>query len=231
MSNFITVKKYEKLDGTTLKIIACISMFIDHFGYICFPGNIALRIVGRLAFPIYCFLLVEGVMHTHDIRRYMFRMFVFALISELPFDIAFYHHLVYPFHQNVFFTLVLGLITICLIRHRLFKNKVLQAIYGIAVVMLMGILANTFYVDYYIYGIVCMAAFYVFRDSKWKKCLASSLSLGIMGGIEWFAAFAVIPIVMYNGRRGKQTKVMQYGFYIFYPVHLLILAAVHVFFF
>lgn len=97
--------------------------------------------------------------------------------------------------------------------------------------MLMGILANTFYVDYYIYGIVCMAAFYVFRDSKWKKCLASSLSLGIMGGIEWFAAFAVIPIVMYNGRKGKQTKVIQYGFYIFYPAHLLILAVVHAFFF
>ena len=121
MSNSIAVKKYEKLDGTTLKIIACISMFIDHFGYICFPGNIALRIIGRLAFPIYCFLLVEGVMHTHDIRRYMFRMFVFALILEIPFDIAFYHDLIYPFHQNVFFTLVLGLITICLIRHRLFK--------------------------------------------------------------------------------------------------------------
>ena len=170
-------------------------------------------------------------MHTRDIRRYMFRMFVFALISELPFDIAFYNQLVYPFHQNVFFTLVLGLTTICLIRHRLFKNKVLQAIYGIAVVMLMGILANTLYVDYYMYGIVCMAAFYAFRDSKWKRCLASSLSLGIMGDIEWFAAFAVIPIVMYNGQRGKQTKVMQYGFYIFYPAHLLILAAVHVFFF
>ncbi|MBR1523666.1 MAG: TraX protein, partial [Lachnospiraceae bacterium] len=74
------------MTGTALKLIAVISMLIDHTGDVLFPGTMWLRYIGRLAFPIYCFLLVEGFFHTKDLRRYMFRLLLFGLISEIPFD-------------------------------------------------------------------------------------------------------------------------------------------------
>ena len=112
------------LSGTALKRIACLSMLLDHIGASLlenglfkqgsfWPGDVqldgVLRLAGRLAFPIYCFLLVEGFLHTHDFKKYALRMLGFALISEWPFDWAFFSG-VYWGHQNVYFTLLLGLL-------------------------------------------------------------------------------------------------------------------------
>ena len=112
------------LSGTALKRIACLSMLVDHIGASLlenglfkqgafWPGDVqldgVLRLAGRLAFPIYCFLLVEGFLHTHDFKKYALRMLGFALISEWPFDWAFFSG-VYWGHQNVYFTLLLGLL-------------------------------------------------------------------------------------------------------------------------
>ena len=105
MNSSVDLSRYQRMDGTVLKLIACLSMFIDHLGAVCFSGMMGFRIIGRLAFPIYCFLLVEGAVHTHDMKKYILRMGIFALISEVPFDLAFYHRLVYMGHQNVFFIL------------------------------------------------------------------------------------------------------------------------------
>ena len=102
MNPSVDLSRYQRMDGTVLKLIACLSMFIDHLGAVCFSGMMGFRIIGRLAFPIYCFLLVEGAVHTHDMKKYILRMGIFALISEVPFDLAFYHRLVYTEHQNVF---------------------------------------------------------------------------------------------------------------------------------
>ena len=114
------------LSGTALKRIACLSMLLDHIGASLlenglfkqgsfWPGDVqldgVLRLAGRLAFPIYCFLLVEGFLHTHDFKKYALRMLGFALISEWPFDWAFFSG-VYWGHQNVYFTLLLGLLAI-----------------------------------------------------------------------------------------------------------------------
>ena len=93
-----------------LKMIAITTMLIDHVGAVLLPQYPILRIIGRIAFPIFCFLLVEGFMHTHDVIRYMTRIGLFALISEIPFDLLFYGRILDGTHQNVFFTLFIGLV-------------------------------------------------------------------------------------------------------------------------
>lgn len=104
------------LSGFTLKCIAMVTMLIDHIGYVLFPGYVIFRIIGRLAFPIYCFLLVEGAVHTSNWKKYLGRLFLFALISEIPFNLAIGGKLWYPASQNVFFTLFLGLLAILLLQ-------------------------------------------------------------------------------------------------------------------
>ena len=99
------------INGFTLKWIAIVSMLIDHMGAILFPQYIEMRIVGRLAFPIYCFLLAEGAVHTSNIRRYEIRLLAFACLSDIPFDLAFFGGVTLE-HQNVFFTLLLGVLVI-----------------------------------------------------------------------------------------------------------------------
>lgn len=121
------------LSGTALKRLALCSMLLDHLGASCLeagvfsrPGpiseplltlDVCLRWAGRLAFPLYCFLLVEGFLHTHSLRQYAGRMLAFALVSEFPFDLAFFHTLIYRGHQNVYWTLFFGLCALGCLRH------------------------------------------------------------------------------------------------------------------
>ena len=91
-----------------LKWIAIISMLIDHIGAVLFPWCEWMRIVGRLAFPIFAYLLVEGFVYTKDVKKYLVRLGLFALISEIPFDLAFFGTVFAPVHQNVFFELFCG---------------------------------------------------------------------------------------------------------------------------
>ncbi|MBQ2453108.1 MAG: hypothetical protein II497_01520, partial [Lachnospiraceae bacterium] len=100
------------MTGTALKLIAVVSMLIDHTGDVLFPGQLWLRYIGRLAFPIYCFLIVEGFIHTRNVMKYMARLLVFGIVSEIPFDLAFFGEISYPGYQNVFWTLLLGLMSI-----------------------------------------------------------------------------------------------------------------------
>ena len=213
-----------KLDGRMLKIIAVISMFIDHVGAVLFPDVILFRIVGRLAFPIYCFLLVEGARYTHNMRQYMLRMGIFALISELPFDWAFYHRPVYLAHQNVFFTLFIGLVMIWFLEHPMNDMEIPDIVNKLIIVALAGTAAELLSTDYGFSGIATILIFYILRERVLLKYLITALICIGMGWIEGFAVLALIPIALYNGQRGSQTKVMQYGFYAFYPAHLLLLA-------
>ena len=227
MNPSVNISRYQRLVGTVLKLIACLSMFIDHLGAVCFSGMMGFRIIGRLAFPIYCFLLVEGAVHTHDMKKYILRMGIFALISEVPFDLAFYHRLVYTGHQNVFFTLGLGLLAIWFLEHPIEQLDIPDVLYKLLVIIAAGLIAEFFNTDYGFTGIAVICIFYYLRGQPQLKYPIAAILLAAMGGVEFYAVLALIPILLYNGQRGRQTKVMQYGFYIFYPAHLLLIAALY----
>ena len=178
------------LSGTALKRIACLSMLLDHIGASLLENGLfrcsaidprlvgldqLLRLAGRLAFPIYCFLLVEGFLHTHDFKKYALRMLGFALISEWPFDWAFFSG-VYWGHQNVYFTLLLGLALIL--------------------------------------------ALYMTRKDKRAQCIAGA----VFSLFEPVAPLAFGLVWFYSGERGGSSKLEQWAFYWFYPVHLFLLA-------
>lgn len=227
MNPSVNISRYQRLDGTVLKLIACLSMFIDHLGAVCFSGMMGFRIIGRLAFPIYCFLLVEGAVHTRNMKKYILRMGIFALISEIPFDLAFYHRLVYTGHQNVFFTLGLGLLAIWFLEHPIEQLDIPDVLYKLLVIIAAGLIAEFFNTDYGFTGIAVICIFYYLRGQPQLKYPIAVILLAAMGGVEVYAVLALIPILLYNGQRGRQTKAMQYGFYIFYPAHLLLIAALY----
>lgn len=203
------------LNGFTLKCIAMASMLIDHMGAVLFPQYLILRMVGRLAFPIYCFLLVEGVMHTRDIRKYELRLLGFALISEIPFDLAFRGGVNWE-HQNVFFTLFLGVVAIDLAER--YKNKIIL-VFSFASMILLAEFMNT---DYGGKGIVFILCYYLLYERKATKQLLFLLENFLLygRGVQMYASLAVVPMLLYNGRKGPSIK---YFFYVFYPLHLVIL--------
>lgn len=231
------------ITGNTLKIIAIVTMFIDHVGVSIIENGILkyqdnilafsilntpqgkmwsmidliFRTMGRLAFPIFCFLLVEGFCHTRDVRKYGSRLLAFALISEIPFDLALFNQWFYLGYQNVYFTLFLGLWVL-----DGYRKAVGQPMKQ-SLVILAGCGASlALKCDYNVIGIAMILIFYVFRENKKLQ----TLSAGLLAAIESMTCFgaamlALVPIRMYNGKRGE--KNLKYFFYWFYPFHLLFL--------
>ncbi|NLZ83422.1 MAG: hypothetical protein GX915_07145 [Clostridiales bacterium] len=210
-----------------LKMIAIITMLIDHIGAVFIPSNtteyLIFRSIGRLAFPIFVFLLVEGFYHTRDSKKYLIRLGIFALISEIPFDLAFYGDF-YMGHQNIFFTLFLGLLLIILMRDvevRFPKNVLAIYIIKAILVIVFCIISIYLQTDYSFLGILLITAFYLFRGNKILLVLSMLIIFGTpIGGINVLATLSMIFIALYNGKKGKS---MKYFFYIFYPAHLTIL--------
>lgn len=219
-----TQKNVEQgLSASTLKWIAVVTMLIDHIAIaVYWQLDIRqyeiyrlLRYIGRIAFPIYCFLLVEGFFYTRNIRKYIGRCFLFALISEIPFNMAIYGKVWYLQGQNVYFTLTLGLCALV----------VLDKIKGIDFFHMLGqflciavfaCIAQVLEVDYHWKGILFIVMFYYCRDfNKWLRDLIGALAFAY----ELTAPLAFIPIHLYNGSRGKQNK---YLFYAIYPIHLFV---------
>ena len=208
----------EKLgvSGFTLKVIAIISMCIDHVGAVLFPQFLILRIIGRLAFPLFAFLLVEGFMHTADVKKYTIRIGLFALLSEIPFDLAFNHKLVDFSHQNIFFTLFLALLFMIV------ATKIHRV--SLRILLWLLILGAAFIggVDYSFAGVLIIVVFYYNYGYRRNQLIYFTiLNLAFWGmTVQAFACMAVVPIWLYNGERGKK---MKYFFYLFYPLHLLVI--------
>ncbi|MCH5267703.1 MAG: hypothetical protein J1E62_05090 [Lachnospiraceae bacterium] len=207
------------MDGSTLKWIALITMLIDHIGFVFFSrgDNILFvvytvcRQIGRISFPLFCFLLVEGFCHTRDVKKYILRMTGFAFLAEIPFDLLFRGKIVKLDAQNVLFTFVLGLVTLLLV-----KKNALWDIKTILTFLVMGGLAYFFRVDYTWFGIALILVFYYFRERPWERTMVAGAFLIW----EPVSLLALLPIACYNGERGKGGK---YFFYWFYPLHLLVL--------
>ena len=239
------------ISSSTLKFIAMITMLIDHTaavlmypvmiqsdsvyqrlweaGPVMYDAYIFLRqVIGRMAFPIFCFLLVEGFQRTRNAKRYALRMLGFALLAEVPFDLALNDVWLEFGYQNVMFTLLLGLI-VMIICDRLGKMELNRwmILAGQLLVILLGMGAGELLrTDYGGYGVLCISILYLFRKNRGKQMIAGTVSfvageLVLMGSMsELLAPLGFIPVACYNGKRGLKLK---YLFYFFYPVHLLIL--------
>jgi hypothetical protein len=219
-----------------LKLIAIITMLIDHIGAVLVPSNtmlyLIMRCIGRISFPIFVFLLVEGFHHTKNVKKYLLRMGAFALISEIPFDLAFYGQVLEFKHQNIFFTLFLGLLCMYLMSQvekkfdkNIISNVIIMNVLNALLTLVFSIIAFVLKTDYGYAGILLIVSFYLFRTSKLMKGLSLLFVSGyLLRYINIFATVAILPISFYNGQKGKSIK---YVFYIFYPAHLLILAVIN----
>ncbi len=226
MSESISLNTSRGLSGNTLKLIAIITMLIDHIGVtlVCEePFYTICRGIGRLAFPIFCFLLVEGFFYTQNIMHYGIRLLLFALISEIPFDLVFHHEL-YNFHyQNVFFTLFIGLITLVIfaeIDKRFTRSILLRKISKIFILFFGMFIAYAVNTDYSYIGILTIIIFYEFYTNRLLATVLACCCLSFLNILEFTALLDIFLICCYNGKRGFNLK---YLFYLFYPLHLLLL--------
>lgn len=181
--------------------------------------DLILRMIGRLGFPIFCFLLIEGFMHTKNVWNYALRLGVFALISEVPFDLAFSGSFFYMDYQNVFFTLFIGLTVMIAydwIQRRENWPDWLKKILGVIAILLGMGAAALLKTDYAAIGVLCVMIMFLFRKNRLHQVIAGCIAFCW----EITAPLAFVPIAMYNGKRGLN---MKYVFYAFYPVHLLLL--------
>lgn len=207
------------LSTSNLKMIAIISMLIDHIGAVFFPTNYGFRIIGRLAFPIFAFLISEGMVYTKNVDKYLKRIFIFGLISEVPFDWAFSNTWNDFTTWNIMFTLLLGALCI---------KRIQEYGYGVDTGLIVGIimvLAQIINVDGGAFGVLTIVMFYCMRKDHKKIFMMLILIYGIgLGWIYKYAVLAMVPIYCYNDKKGKDIKWVAYWFY---PVHLAILAAIN----
>ena len=197
----------------TLKMIAIVAMLIDHVGAVLMPQYRVLRYIGRIAFPIFAYTLVEGFCYTKDIKKYMMRMGVLALLSEIPFDLALTGKVLEFGHQNVFFTLFLGLLMLYLM------TKAPDEVRGLLCVFVILFVSRYLRIDYSYRGLLMIFWYYQYRNNNPMKFFGIAfINVFIMGGAQIFALLALIPIMLHNGEQGPKCKGFFYGFY---PVHLL----------
>ena len=205
-------------------------MFLDHYQFMI-GGSEIFRIIGRVAFPIFAFTLSEGYVHTRNLKKYLLRIFCFAVGIQILFILFGYGGIV-----NIFFTLFFGLVAIYILNLKkdLVKEPFMKVI---KVILIAGILylAQVLQLDYGAYGILLIMIFNAFRNDK-LKILMSFLALNMFNIIfpnvfqiidtQIFSLISLIFIFMYNGEKGKSIR---YFFYLFYPVHFFILGVIKFF--
>ncbi len=235
MTKGLTLDRFRILSSSMLKLIAVITMFIDHSALLLAPeislmtepfftvGSqtvtlyYLMRKIGRISFPIFCFLITEGFSHTRSKKRYAFNLLLFAVISEIPFNIMKSGQVFNLKVQNVFFTLFSGVLMLYVFenaRTELFKAVLLTAVALVAIFLKC---------DYGLPGVLLILLMYVLKK---HPAVQAVLAYPLLSG-GFFAWLAFIPINMYNGKRGFiKSGFSKYAFYAFYPLHILILVAI-----
>ena len=239
------IKKILKFETTSfsLHLMAMLFMLCDHLWGTIVPGSDWLTCIGRLAFPIYAFMIVEGYFRTKSLKRYVKRLLLFAVISEIPFNLAMGSSIFYPIHQNILWSFLISIGLIHWnekVKEKSFWLRILVGIASVCIGYIGGIIT---FADFYQAGILTVLVFYFFRNKVWWCYLGQLLCLGyinfeMLGGFSYelmmfgktlfvarqgIAVLALIPIWLYKGKQGYHGKVLQYVYYAFYPLHLLIL--------
>lgn len=231
-----------RLTAAQLRWIALGAMLLDHLWAMVVPGNQWMTYAGRLAFPIFAFQITEGFLHTSNFRRYALRLLAFACLSEIPFDLMYASTAFNPFHQNVMFTLLLGLLAIHGLDRARRERTAKAAALGLLGLLGTWLAGTVGLVDYGGMGVLTVVVFYVFRDVPLARlgqaaCLfllnmvffqGEYLQVEVFGHVlevqtQGFALLALLPIWLYGGERGRGGRVLQYGSYAFYPLHMLAL--------
>ena len=232
----VDAQKFKILSGSVLKLIAVITMTVDHIAVAFAPWLQAvdiplidfpvldhpltlywlLRLIGRMSFPIFCFLIGEGLRHTRDQRKYGLRLLIFAILSEIPFDLL-YGKWFDLGMQNVYFTLFLGFLMIYAfenIQGNLKKYTVMLAVAAVSVFLK---------ASYELNGVLLVFLLYLLRERPVAQAILAYPLLNIGPA----AMVSFVPINLYNGKRGFiKGPVLKFLFYAFYPLHLLILAGI-----
>lgn len=219
------------MSSFVLKMIAIISMFIDHIGYAIFGKFSYFNYIGRLAFPIFAFQISEGYAHTKNLKKYFFRLFLFAIVSQLPF-MLFTSIISSEFSLNIFFTLLLGLA--CIFIYDKSKYKILGILFSIVI----GIIAQITNCDYGFYGVAIILIFHIFKNNFINasiffviataiKYLISMIQYGFNNVYIYLFVCTIISAIFlaaYNNKKGRNTK---YLLYLFYPLHLLLIYGIY----
>ena len=230
------------LTSNILRLIAVLLMVSDHIWATFMSFGDWMTYIGRMAFPIFAFQIAEGFVHTKNFKKYALRLLGFALISEVPFNYFYSSRLFNPYHQNVLFTLLLGLMAIKVIDNFKKNHTAKDMAFSVLWLLLITIGSVIGFVDYGFNGVLMVVLFYVCRNFPfaWVLQLIGMVCINVIffegqvvpteifGNyveipIQGFAVFSLIPIWLYGGRKGISNKVLQYGFYAFYPVHMIIL--------
>lgn len=201
------------MTGFQLKLLAMLAMTADHIGAVFFPEIPLLRWIGRLAMPVLCFFIGEGLRHTRSPRRYLLRLTGFALLSELPFDLAFYGGIEWG-HQNAYFTLTLGLLALWAIQSRGMEGWLLALTAALA--------AELLGCDYGMYGVLLILLLDRFHRARSEQLAgAALLNLAFFGLQTQILSLIALPLLwLYNGKRGRDDRRL---FYLYYPAHLCVL--------
>lgn len=230
------IKNMKGINGAQLKYIAFASMFIDHFNkaiitpFLTGTGPLVVittifDILGRIAFPIFAFMVVEGFFKTKSRWSYLRNLLIFAVISEIPYDMFQSAEFVNTWSQNILWGLVLGLFTIMVIDKLkdYIKKRPLWVFVSLLIVALSSLGSMLISADYEYYAIIIIYLYYIFYD---KRLLASGLGYLVIIK-EIYAILGFATVLLYNGEKGKQNKIFNY---LFYPVHLLIFGIIRMVF-
>jgi hypothetical protein len=243
------MKKALRAETTSmsLHIMAMVFMLCDHLWGTIVPGNDWLTCIGRIAFPIFAFLIVEGYFHTGNLKKYVVRLLLFAILSEIPFNLVAGSRVIYPIHQNVLWCFLISIGLIHWNENVKATGKLwMRLLVGIVSVPLGYIVGLITMVDFYHAGVLTVLVFYFFRQKKWWCYVGQLLCLWyinmeMLGGYSYeihlfgetyflvrqgLALLALIPIWLYRGKQGYHSKPLQYVYYAFYPLHLLVLGLI-----